>query len=145
MKDDASGIEIRRVKSGDEALFDRIADDVFDYAIDPKVLVEYLAEPNHYFIVALHDGAVIGQCAAAVHKHPDLRPTELYIDEVAVAPPYRRQGIARRMLDAMFALGKALGCEEVWVGTEPDNMAARNLYASRSEAAEEFIMYEFKL
>ena len=49
------------------------------------------------------------------------------------------------MLDAMFALGKELGCEEVWVGTEQDNVAARALYASRSEEADEFVMYEFKL
>jgi ribosomal protein S18 acetylase RimI-like enzyme len=139
------GIEIRRVKPGDQMLFDRVAEDVFDHAIDPKILVEYLAEPNHHLVVAIHEGAVIGQCAAVVHKHPDLRPTELYIDEVGVAPSYRRRGIARQMLDTMFAHGRALGCEEVWVGTENDNIAARNLYASRSEESEEFVMYEFKL
>ncbi len=142
---DLCGVEIRRAGPGDERLFARIAEDVFDHPIDPTVLKAYLAEPNHHFIVALHDDTVVGQCAAVVHRHPDLRPTELYIDEVGVAPPYRRRGIARAMLDAMFALGKTLGCEEVWVGTELNNTAARALYASRSEAADEFVMYEFKL
>ena len=48
-----------------------------------------------------------------------------------MAPAFQRQGIARRMLEEMFALGKALGCEEAWVGTEPDNVAARGLYERR--------------
>ena len=145
MEEDDHGIEIRRVKPGDERLFDRVADDVFDYTIDPKILVEYLAEPNHHLIVALHDGVVIGQCAAVVHKHPDLRATELYIDEVAVAPEFQRGGIAQRMLDAAFALGKALGCEQAWVGTEPGNLPARGLYASRRVLAENLVMYVFEL
>ncbi len=48
----------------------------------------------------------------------------------------------------MFALGKSLGCEEAWVGTEPDNVAARALYESRkepSESAETFVMYVYQL
>ncbi|WP_318013572.1 GNAT family N-acetyltransferase [Mesorhizobium sp. CO1-1-4] len=47
-----------------------------------------------------------------MHRHPD-KPTELYIDEVGVSPAFQRQGIARKMLDAMFALGREHGCEEL--------------------------------
>ena len=74
--------------------------------VERDVLRRYLATPGHHFVVALADGEVVGQVAAVVHRHPDLRPVELYIDEVAVAPAFRRQGIARRMLDEMFALGR---------------------------------------
>ena len=31
----------------------------------------------------------------------------------------------------MLAHGKAIGCEEAWVGTEPDNLPARGLYEQR--------------
>jgi aminoglycoside 6'-N-acetyltransferase I len=80
-----------------------------------------------------------------VHRHPD-KVTELYIDEVGVAPAYHRQGIARAMLDAMFALGRELGYGEAWVGTEPDNLPARGLYDTRGgTAAEPFVMYVYKL
>lgn len=96
-------------------------------------------------MVAIADGQVVGQVAAVVHRHPDGRPTELYIDEVAVAPAQQRQGIARRMLDAMLALGKDLGCQEAWVGTEPDNVPARYLYESRSAPVEPFAMYVLRL
>jgi ribosomal protein S18 acetylase RimI-like enzyme len=138
-------VEIRRVKPGDESLFDRVAGDAFDHAIDPDTLADYLATPCHHFVVALADGEVVGQVAAVVHRHPDVRPVELYIDEVAVAPAFRRQGIAGQMLDEMFALGRELGCREAWVGTEHDNAAATALYESRNAPPEPFVMYVFKL
>jgi ribosomal protein S18 acetylase RimI-like enzyme len=139
-----SELEVRQVKCGDEALFERVAAGVFDEPIDTDRLSAYLAEPGHHMLVALHDGEVVAQLAAVVHRHPD-KPTELYIDEVGVAPAFQRQGIARRMFDEMLAFGKALGCEEAWVGTEPDNDAARGLYESRGAEAEPFVMYVYKL
>jgi len=108
-----SEIEIRRVLSGDAALFDKIAEDVFDEAVDSEKIAAYLAEFGHHLIVAIHDGVIVGQAAAVVHRHPD-KPTELYIDEVGVAAAFQRRGIASRLLDAMFAHGKAIGCEEAW-------------------------------
>jgi len=83
-----------------------------------------------------------------LHRHPDRRPTELYIDELAVDPAYQRRGLARRMLDEAFALGRQLGCEEAWVGTEPDNLPARGLYETRADLAEpaqSVVMYFYKL
>jgi aminoglycoside 6'-N-acetyltransferase I len=62
-----------------------------------------------------------------------------------VTPAFKRQGIARRLLDAMLALGRELGCREGWVGTEPDNDAARALYEPRSEPAESFALYVLRL
>ena len=137
-------IEIRQVGPGDDALFERVAADVFDAPIDRKRLGAYLAEPGHHMLLAIVDGEVVAQVAAVIHRHPD-KPTELYIDEVGVTPALWRQGIARKMLDAMLALGKSLGCEEAWVGTESDNIAARGLYESHGVTAEPFVMYVVKL
>jgi ribosomal protein S18 acetylase RimI-like enzyme len=137
-------VEIRRLTPDDAAVLDRVADEVFDEPVDPKRLATYLAEPNHLMLVAVAGDAVVGQCAAVIHRHPD-KPTELYIDEVGVAPSFKRRGIARRMLDEMFALGKSFGCEEAWVGTEHGNHPARGLYELRGTVAEPFVMYVFKL
>lgn len=140
-------ITIRRLFQDDDSVFDRVAPDVFDLAIDRRRLAAYLGAPGHLMIVALAGGEIVGQCAAVVHHHPD-KPTELYIDEVGVTPALQRQGIARRMLDAMFALGRELGCEEAWVGTEPGNVAARALYETASttpDPAEPFVMYLYNL
>ncbi|MES0049553.1 MULTISPECIES: GNAT family N-acetyltransferase [unclassified Mesorhizobium] len=140
-------VEIRRLYPGDDALVKRIAEDVFDEPVRADRLAAYLASPGHLMIVALADGVVVGQCAAIIHRHPD-KVTELYIDEVGVSPAFQRHGIARKMLDAMFALGREQGCGEVWVGTEPDNVPARALYESRKEVhgpAESFVMYVYEL
>ena len=140
-------IEIRRLLPGDDVLLDHVAEEVFDSPIDPGRLAAYLAAADHLMIVALSDRLVVGQCAAVIHRHPD-KPTELYIDEVGVSPAFQRQGIARSMLEAMFALGRQHGCEEAWVGTEPDNAGAQALYENLPEdtvPADGFVMYSYRL
>jgi len=138
-------IEIRRLNSADAASFDAVDADVFDHPIDRQRLAAYLDAPGHHFIGAFADGRLIGQLAAVVHHHPALRPTELYIDELAVAPSFQRHGIARRLVDAAFELARALGCRELWVATEPDNLPARSLYEARGAPAEPVVMYVYKL
>ncbi|TGP22008.1 MULTISPECIES: GNAT family N-acetyltransferase [unclassified Mesorhizobium] len=140
-------VEIRRLHPGDDALVMQMAEEVFDEPVRPDRLAAYLASPGHFMIVAIVDQIVVGQCAAVIHRHPD-KVSELYIDEVGVAPAFQRQGIARKMLDAVFALGREHGCEEAWVGTEPDNGPGRALYESRNEPhgpAEDFVMYAYRL
>ena len=140
-------VEIRRLFPGDDALVMQVAEDVFDEPVRADRLAAYLATPSHFMIVAMVENVVVGQCAAVIHRHPD-KVSELYIDEVGVSPAFQRQGIARKMLDAMFTLGREHGCGEAWVGTEPDNSAARALYESRKESpgpAEEFVMYVYQL
>jgi aminoglycoside 6'-N-acetyltransferase I len=137
-------LEIRQVGSDDAALFARVAPGVFDAPIDPHRLAAYLVEPGHHMLVAVHGGEIVAQVAAVIHRHPD-KPTELYIDEVGVTSALQRQGIARRMIAEMFALGKVLGCEEAWVGTEADNAPARGLYESCGATGEPMIMFEYEL
>ena len=137
-------IDIRRVLPGDAAVLERVADDVFDAPLDAERLAAYLAEPGHLMIVAIHKGEVVGQAMAVVHRHPD-KPTELYVDEVGVTPTHQRQGIARQMMEALFALGRELGCEEAWVGTEPGNGPARRLYERFGALGEPFVMYLYEL
>ncbi len=65
--------------------------------------------------------------ASAVHYvHLDKVP-ELWINEVGVAPSHQRQGIGRRLLEALLQHGRALGCAETWVLTEEENAPTRQL------------------
>ena len=118
---------LRRIAAGDEPAFQSIAPDVFDEPVDPQRLAAYLRAPGHIMLLAFEGNLVIGQCAGVIHRHPD-KPTELYVDEVGTASTHRRQGIARAMLNELFAWGRELGCEEAWLGTELDNDAANALY-----------------
>jgi aminoglycoside 6'-N-acetyltransferase I len=137
-------IEIKRLVAGDEGILEHVAIDVFDEDIDPNYLAAYLAQPNHYMIVAINDNQVVGQIRAVIHKHPD-RADELYIDNLGVTTTLQRQGIATKLLDAMLELGKRLGCEEAWLATESDNTRAKGFYESYGIKPETMVFYLFKL
>lgn len=134
---------IRRFGPADIALLDRVALDVFDETIDPARVAAYLAQPGHLMVLAVAEGEVVGQARGMIHRHPDL-PTELYIDNLGVTPARRRERLATRMLDDLVAWGVEQGCEEVWVATEPDNAAARALYANRGAEAEPVVMFAYE-
>jgi ribosomal protein S18 acetylase RimI-like enzyme len=137
-------VELRRLGPGDAQVLDRVAAEVFDEPIRPERLAAYLAEPSYLMIVALVNGEVVGQVACALHRHPD-KPTELYVDEVGVTPALQGRGIARRMIEDAFAWGRELGCEEAWVGTEPDNAAAIALYRGFGQVPVPIVMFEYDL
>ena len=139
-------VEIREIGPGDEAAFRPGCRGVFRRTGKP-VAAHCLPCRTRSSPVRRLDGEVVGQCAAVIHRHPD-KATELYIDEVGVSPAFQRRGIARQMIERMVALGKTKGCEEVWVGTERDNAAARGLYEAldlRGDEAENFVMYVYYL
>ncbi|MEM8919460.1 MAG: GNAT family N-acetyltransferase [Pseudomonadota bacterium] len=134
------GLEIFEITSDNSAVMDNVADDLFDETVKPHLLASFLTEPTHWLVVAVLDGVVIGKSTAIVHKRPD-KPDELYLDEIDVIPQYRRQGIAKNILDHMLKLADERDCEECWLGTEKDNIAARKLYESNGAKAEEIILY----
>ena len=131
---------VRRMYASNEALFQRVAPEVFDEPVDPKRLHDYLRSPGHMMVLAFEGDLVVGQCAAVLHRHPD-KPTELYVDEVGTASTHRRMGIARLMMDELFAWGRELGCVEAWLGTETDNEPAKALYRRYRPTEDETIQY----
>ncbi len=137
-------ITLKRIQPGDETDLSQVAPDVFDEPIHDERLAAYLQEPNHLMILAFDAGIVVGQCAAVVHRHPD-KVTELYVDEVGTASTHLRQGIATRMVEAMFDWGRELGCREAWLGTELDNLEANGLYRKLGGKAEHMHYYEYEL
>ncbi|MBN9593109.1 MAG: GNAT family N-acetyltransferase [Alphaproteobacteria bacterium] len=120
---------IHLLGAADAAVLDRVADDVFDDAIRPGALREFLARPDHHLAVAVEAGVVVGFASAVDYVHPD-KPRELWINEVGVAGPYRQRGLAKALLQALFAKARALQCAEAWVLTERGNGAALGLYRS---------------
>lgn len=137
-------IQIVRLTAANADLLSKVGEDVFDTEIVPARLRAYLAEPGNLMIVAVDGDLVIGQAAAVIHKHPD-KPDELYIDEVGVSPDWRQRGIARRMMQALFALGRSMGCQASWLATEVENLPARRLYESFGEDGVEIVMFDFDL
>lgn len=137
-------VEIRLLGPADAAVLDRVADGVFDEPVRADLTRAFLADARHHLVVALDAGVVVGMASAVDYVHPD-KPPQLWVNEVGVAPSHRRRGIARRLMAALFARGRALGCAEAWLGTEHDNGPARALYAGLGGAAEPFVLYSFSL
>jgi ribosomal protein S18 acetylase RimI-like enzyme len=137
-------VEIILLKQGDEHVLGGVARDVFDGPVDAALAREFLADRRHHIVVAIEADVVVGMVTAVDYIHPDKKP-QLWINEIGVAPTHQRRGIAKRMLEAMLAHGRALGCTEAWVGTENNNIAARTLYENADGSPESFVLYSFDL
>ena len=81
----SSHITIKFLSANDVAVFDRVAEDVFDYPVRLDLAAEFLHDPRHHIAVALDGGVVVGMASAVHYVHPD-KPAQLFINEVGVAP-----------------------------------------------------------
>jgi ribosomal protein S18 acetylase RimI-like enzyme len=137
-------VEIRLLQARDRALLEAVAPEVFDNAVDPRLADMFIEDPRHHMVVALGRGIVVGMASAVDYLHPD-KPRELWINEVAVAPSYRRSGVGRRLVEALLDHGRSLGCREAWLLTEHDNEPAKRLYAAVGARTDAVLMYAFDL
>ncbi len=123
-------IEVRMLKRGEEHVLSCVDPDVFDDAIDPAAAKAFLEDSRHHIAVAVDHGVVVGFASGVHYVHPDKPHPELFINELGVATTHRRQGLGKRVLNALFDAARALGCSEAWVLTERDNAPAMGIYAS---------------
>jgi nicotinamidase-related amidase/GNAT superfamily N-acetyltransferase len=132
---------VRVLSRDDAAVLERVGPDVFDRDVDRDAAVAYLADPRMHLAVGIDDGVVVGFASALHYHHPDKPRSQLWIDEVGVASTHRGRGIGKRVLEVMLAHAAELGCEEAWVLTEHDNVAAQRLYASVGMSPHETLMF----
>ena len=139
-------IEVRVLGPGGETVLQNIAPDVFDNPVDCHLDAEFLRDRRHHLAVALDKDVVVGFASGVTYVHPD-KPVELWINEVAVAPSHRDQGVGKRILDIFLEFGRAAGCHEAWVLTDRSNTAAMKLYESvgGTEVPGDTVMYSFAL
>jgi aminoglycoside 6'-N-acetyltransferase I len=134
------------LESGDRAVLNNVADDVFDHPCDPRLVSEFLADPRHHLAVALDAGVVVGFASGVHYVHPD-KPPEMWINEVGVAPSHHGRGLGKAILGRLVQHAEQMGCREAWVLTDRSNAAAMRLYASvgGEEAPGEQVMFNFSL
>lgn len=139
-------IEYCRITAANRALLDRVADEVFDHAIDPQALSAFLDDPRHLLVVAVTGDIVVGMASAFEYFHPDKRP-QLFVNEVGVAPDHRRGGIGRQLVETLLDAGRERGCVYAWLGTASDNVEGRACFGSVPGVGEPqaFLLYEWEL
>lgn len=138
---------VRLLTPADAALLATVGTEVFDHPPQPHWSAEFLADPRHHLAAAFApDGRLIGFASGVHYLHPDQAP-QLFINEVGVADGWSGQGLGRRLVEALLAHARALGCTQAWVATEPDNHAALALYAKAGGRRDPtpFVLFEFPL
>ena len=125
---------IRLLTLDDAALLQQTPDDVFDDPVVANRVVDVLQDPRHHVAAAIDGGRIIGFASAVHYLHPDKRQPELWINEVGVAAEFRRQGIARALLQRLQQLAFEQDCSDVWVLTDRGNTVAMQLDGSIPDA-----------
>ena len=100
--------------------------------------VALLDDPRTVFLVAERDGEVAGFAFGYLLPRRHGNATQMFVYELGVEEAHRRQGIARRLMEALLD-----GQEESFVLTEPDNEAANAVYRSLGGRRSEAVMWEW--
>ena len=120
-------ILLKRLLPGDEAVLEKVAPGVFDEPVRPDLAERFLATPNYRIVVALDGDLVVGMATGFTHFHPD-KEEDFFVNELGVDDTYLRRGIGTRLMTAILAEAKAMGCKAAWLGTEHVNAPALALY-----------------
>jgi GNAT superfamily N-acetyltransferase len=115
-------VTLRLAGPGDAAQLLAAHPDVFDSQPDPSLTRDFLSAPHLHIAIALQDALVIGMCSGTVYHHPD-KPPQWWINELGVAGPWRRQGIASRLVALCAQEAARSACAEIWVIADPTPMA----------------------
>ena len=133
-------LSFRMVTSAD--MLKNVAPGVFDGHLDPALTDEFITDPRHHLAIACVGDEVVGMASAVHYVHPD-KPSQMWINEVGVAPPHQRRGIGKHLLRLLLDHARQIGCGEAWVGTETENTAARRLYTAVGGREESMVYFTF--
>ena len=87
-----------------------------------QAFAEELAAPNAVYLVCQEGGLVLGYGGM---RHA---AGEFYVDNIAVSPAHRRQGVGRAVTKALIARARELGSSFLSLEVRPSNEAAIQLY-----------------
>jgi aminoglycoside 6'-N-acetyltransferase I len=106
----------------DAPLFSNVEDAVFDGPPRADLVERFLAAPHLHIAVAVSGNRMIGMCSGVVYHHPD-KHEAYWINEIGVAPGWRRQGIGTRLVQVCTDHARRLGCGEAWGVADPSDAA----------------------
>ncbi|RLG67603.1 MAG: ribosomal-protein-alanine N-acetyltransferase [Methanobacteriota archaeon] len=118
-------VNIRKARYGDIPALHRVERVSFTEHYPMSFMEEiYMTHPNS-FLVAELDGVIVGYVIAVLRT-----PSVGHILSVAVAPPYRRRGIGRMLVEAAVEDLWKRGASKVQLEVRVSNRPARSLYRS---------------
>ncbi len=89
-----------------------------------------IAAANFFIYAVQHREELVGYVSVVFIPKPDGRIGTLYVDELWVLEEFRRQGLARCLMDEVVRLGYRLNAWELRLYVNETNQAARHFYQS---------------
>jgi aminoglycoside 3-N-acetyltransferase I len=128
-------VRVRRLRPGEEAVV-LAARSLFDHPPLRSAVRTYLGDRANVVFLAEENGRAVGFLRGTALRQVDTRRRQMFLYEIAVARSSRRQGIGRRLIEALVVYCKSHGLQEIFVFTNPRNLAAVRLYRSTGGGTE---------
>lgn len=84
--------------------------------------------PDQTGLIAVQDGRAVGLVHTIYHAHNWRLEQVCYLQDLYTAPEARGRGVARALIEAVYARADAAGCPSVYWMTQEGNTQARKLY-----------------
>jgi len=122
---------LRRGEPRDYAAINELASTLVDFEADRRAAFEaVVASADHDLIVAEADGTVVGFAHLLTYHDLTHGAPAGELLGLIVREDMRRRGIATALMREIIHLARERGVGEFHINTEPDNEAAKALYAS---------------
>ncbi len=115
-------LTIRAMAEGDMEPVLAIEREVFRDAWSASFFLRLLAEPGAWLRVALRDGRITGYLVATLH------PPNADLENIATVPGERRNGVARALMDDLYAACREREVREVTLEVRASNAEGQALY-----------------
>jgi aminoglycoside 3-N-acetyltransferase I len=131
------------------AMFGEAFDEIDTYTAEPPsdaYLRELLADPTFTALAAVEDDVVVGGLAAYEFRKFEQERSEIYLYDLAVAAPHRRQGIATALIARLKEIAAKRGAYVIFVqaDTAPIDIPAIELY-SKIGKREEVLHFDIEV
>ena len=116
----------RRLWTGYLGYYRKVLPDAVHASTFARLLSEDPREPRGLLAVA--EGAPVGLVHFIFHRHCWRIEDTCYLQDLYTDPDLRGRGVARRLIEAVYAAADAAGCPSVYWLTEEFNYRGRMLY-----------------
>ena len=105
--------------------------DTYQTAVPTDSYLQSLIDSDTFIaLTATVDGRVVGGLAAYVLKKFEQERSEIYVYDLAVLEPHRRQGIATGLINKLREIARALGTWVIFIQADAGDVPAIKLYES---------------
>jgi len=129
-------VQIRHILSGEEPEVLRSGHLFGRAPPDPEAVRTYLADVRNVLLLAFEGNEPVGFLRATELAQLTSRRRQMFLYEIGVDEGFRRRGVGKALVNALLTDCRARGFAEVFVLTDPANVAAVALYRATGAVTE---------